>query len=240
MIIHRDLCTGCGKCLDLCPVEAISINDGKAVIEKERCVECGLCQRSDICHVSAFVRETGIQWPESIKSILSDPVTEYEATGVTGRGTEEMKTNDITGKFGYGEIGVCIDVGRPGLGTSLGDVEKLVMALAPLLNQNNLWFEQDNPVTSCIEDRSTGRFSPELEPIKVMSAIIEFRIPTKMLLPVIEILEKESKELTTVFSLGIIERVGEDGTIPSRDILERSGRTVSKRCKINIGLGRAL
>lgn len=35
-------CTGCGKCKDVCPVEAISIKDKKAVIG-DSCVECGAC-----------------------------------------------------------------------------------------------------------------------------------------------------------------------------------------------------
>lgn len=36
-------CTGCGVCLDICPVEAISLNDDKAVIDEDTCTECGLC-----------------------------------------------------------------------------------------------------------------------------------------------------------------------------------------------------
>jgi len=35
-------CTGCGDCVEVCPLEAISLNDGKAVID-DVCTECGLC-----------------------------------------------------------------------------------------------------------------------------------------------------------------------------------------------------
>ena len=35
-------CTGCGKCVDICPVQAIKIEKGKAVISDE-CVDCGVC-----------------------------------------------------------------------------------------------------------------------------------------------------------------------------------------------------
>jgi len=36
-------CTGCGDCVEVCPVEAISLNDDKAVIDEDTCTECGLC-----------------------------------------------------------------------------------------------------------------------------------------------------------------------------------------------------
>ena len=36
-------CTGCGDCVEVCPLEAISLNDDKAVIDEDTCTECGLC-----------------------------------------------------------------------------------------------------------------------------------------------------------------------------------------------------
>jgi formate hydrogenlyase subunit 6/NADH:ubiquinone oxidoreductase subunit I len=41
--VNMDECTGCGVCVDTCPVEAITMNDDKALIDPEKCTECGLC-----------------------------------------------------------------------------------------------------------------------------------------------------------------------------------------------------
>ena len=44
MAVEVDIekCTGCGACVDICPVEALTIKHGKAVIG-EACVDCGAC-----------------------------------------------------------------------------------------------------------------------------------------------------------------------------------------------------
>jgi ferredoxin len=41
-IVNKKKCTGCDKCIEFCPVEAIIRKDGKAFITIE-CVECGAC-----------------------------------------------------------------------------------------------------------------------------------------------------------------------------------------------------
>ena len=41
--IDSQKCTGCGICVDVCPLEAISLNDGIAVIDEDTCTKCGLC-----------------------------------------------------------------------------------------------------------------------------------------------------------------------------------------------------
>ena len=41
--INQEKCVGCGACVNVCPVEAISMKDGKAVINQEKCIKCGKC-----------------------------------------------------------------------------------------------------------------------------------------------------------------------------------------------------
>lgn len=65
--IIRETCTGCGICVHECPVEAISMRDGKAVIDYDICILCGACAR--VCPVSAIAfegptQENGSSFPD--------------------------------------------------------------------------------------------------------------------------------------------------------------------------------
>ncbi|MFC1569401.1 indolepyruvate ferredoxin oxidoreductase subunit alpha [bacterium] len=42
--VNQQLCTGCGECVEICPVEAITLIVEKASIDQEDCMECGACQ----------------------------------------------------------------------------------------------------------------------------------------------------------------------------------------------------
>lgn len=44
--IKTGKCTGCGECKEKCPVDAITIENGKSVINYENCIECGECYRA--------------------------------------------------------------------------------------------------------------------------------------------------------------------------------------------------
>jgi ferredoxin len=43
IVVDQQLCTGSGRCVKACPVEAISLQDGKAVIDHEKCDLDGIC-----------------------------------------------------------------------------------------------------------------------------------------------------------------------------------------------------
>ena len=47
-----DECINCGACEPECPVEAISANDEKYVIDAELCTDCAACV--DVCPVDAI------------------------------------------------------------------------------------------------------------------------------------------------------------------------------------------
>jgi len=53
--VDPDTCTGCETCVEACPVEAISMVEGKAVINQETCTECGTCIGE--CPVEAIKEE---------------------------------------------------------------------------------------------------------------------------------------------------------------------------------------
>ena len=46
-----DKCIKCGACISACPVEAISMKDGKVVIDPKKCISCGTCFA--VCPVGA-------------------------------------------------------------------------------------------------------------------------------------------------------------------------------------------
>ena len=47
-VIRRGLCTGCGTCIGVCPVEAIAFDfNTEQPVLKGRCTLCGLC--TEVC-----------------------------------------------------------------------------------------------------------------------------------------------------------------------------------------------
>ena len=53
--VNPDLCVGCETCVPVCPVEAISMNDDKAVIDQDTCTGCESCISE--CPVEAIKNE---------------------------------------------------------------------------------------------------------------------------------------------------------------------------------------
>ncbi|MCL5075514.1 MAG: 4Fe-4S binding protein [Chloroflexi bacterium] len=235
MIIDQDKCTRCIQCMPYCPVGAIVVDkvNKNIVIDLDSCVECGTCLRVDICPEDALVQQS-LTWPRTIRSALSNPLVVHRDTRIPGRGTEEMKTNDVTGRYGPGVVGMALEMGRPGTSTSFHDIQRVTQALAAL----DIDFELQNPLTMLMTDRDRGTFDPEILDERVLSAIIEFDIPLRGIPEVMAVIQQVAQEISTVFSLNICGLVERDGRQPSLGILMALGIQPSLNGKTNVGLGR--
>ncbi len=237
MQIDRDLCMGCEECIPYCPVDAIHATDGGyAEIDLDQCCECSNCLRSDICPNDAIYQQP-LEWPRSVRSILSDVLTVAVESGISGRGTEEMKTNDVTGRYQRGYAGMAVELGRPILGAHFYDVEKVAMAVAAL---GGIEFERANPTTSLMADPRTGKFKDDVLPEFVLSAIIEFGLPLERVPEALDALRMVSQKIDSVFSVDICTRVGESNDLPTEEVVKRHGYWISANGKTNVGLGRPL
>lgn len=229
-----DSCIGCGMCAPYCPMDAISVVDKKAVINLDECVECGTCLKAGVCPTDSLEMEEVLSPERQLRKNFSDPWVSHPTTNVPGRGTEEMKTNEVTGRFRRGYCGIAAELGRPGVGTRFYDVEKVAKACAEF----GVEFEPLNPVTSIMTDTSKGTIQPELLNEKALSAIVEFICPNEKVVDILRRLKEVAETLDTVFSLDICCRAEEDGTFAMDKMILEAGYTPSLNGKTNIGLGR--
>ncbi|MHB0868708.1 MAG: DUF362 domain-containing protein [Chloroflexota bacterium] len=237
MRIDEVSCTGCEVCVPYCPVGAIVPQDGIVAIDDDGCVECGTCARAAPCPAGAIYRPPeAFEWPRSVRTAFSDPLVPHKETGVRGRGTEEVKTNDVTGRVKQGRVGMAMEFGRPGIGTDFHDVERMTVALARF----GVNFEPNNPLTFLMEDTRTGRIRDDVKRERVLSAIVEFETDVASLREIVPVVRQIAREIKSIFSWCAITRLGPGKTIPIMGELRELGLNPRINAKINVGLGRPL
>ena len=237
MKIDPDKCISCLECIDFCTMKCILEGDEVVFIDQDECVECSVCLRADVCPEDAiYMPEESMQYPRSIRREFSDPGVQYPTLKQGGRGTEEMKTNDVTGRYRRGEYGMALEFGRPGTGTRISEIEKVLKTLLTM----DVEVEENNPVFLLLEDKKTGVMKPEVLQEKVLSAILEFKIKEDQLEEVVKILRPVLNDVDTVVSWGLATRFAEDGSLPVRSKLEQIGLPARPNAKINMGLGRPI
>ena len=142
----------------------------------------------------------------------------------------------MTGRVKVGDVGFTIEFGRPGVGVRFHEIQEMCWALA----KADVSFEKKNPITSLMSDVSTGTLRPDILNEKVMSAIVEIKVPVARTEEIIHVVWEVEKKLDTVVAIGVATRCGENGEeIVVAPILERMGYKV-QRAKTNIGLGRVI
>ena len=264
MTINPNKCVACGNCTYVCPMGAIYIDPKikRATINRDECVECYACfnglsqehlnptvvrtmrklfqmmrlrfdPEPDVCPTAAFEPDE-LVWPRVVRRAFSDPRVPHESTGVEGRGTEEVKTNDVSGRVKTGEVGFTIEFGRPGVGVWFREIQTACWALA----RAGVDFEKKNPITSLMSDVKTGTLKEDILNEKLMSAIVEIKVPVERTEEVVRLVWEIERQIDTVVVLGVGTRCDETGdeTLVA-SILERLGYTLH-RAKTNTGLGR--
>jgi Pyruvate/2-oxoacid:ferredoxin oxidoreductase delta subunit len=242
MKADKDKCIACKRCFPYCPMGRIQtfhkhdVIPGRVYIEidQDKCTDCGVCLRANICPVKALYQPVE-DWPREIRGILSNPLIEFKGSQVPGRGTEEMKTNDVKGSFLPGEVGVGVELGRPGIGAYFRDVEVVSMALMGA----DIGYElaNENPVTHFMSDKKTGKLRDDVLGEKATSAIIEGKCKLERLAEALKALEEAAKKVDTVFTVEVITKVTQEGEAPIKAALEKAGYWYSINSKNNMGLG---
>jgi ferredoxin len=231
--IDRDECVECYSCYNGMSKEHLNPALVRMVRRLFKMVRLRFDPEPDVCPTSALEADE-LTWPRILRRVFSDPLVPHESTGDLGRGTEEVKTNDLTGRVKRGEVNFTIELGRPGVGVRMFDIQKMTMGLASL----HVAFEKENPITLLITDQKTGTLRSEILNEKILSAIIEVKVPIVRCEEILYKVREVEKQMQTVVAVGAGVRCDDNGEENDvAPILKRLGIELI-RAKTNFGLGR--
>jgi len=78
-----DKCTGCGRCVEVCPHGVFEMEGKRAVLtDRDRCMECGACAKN--CEFNAITVSTGVGCAAAIINSLiygGEPSCDCSGTG---------------------------------------------------------------------------------------------------------------------------------------------------------------
>ena len=230
--INTDECVECFICYRGMSKEHLNPNLVRAIRKTAQFFRFRFDPEPDICPTDAIVPEE-LSWPRAVRRAFSDPQVPHESTGIHGRGTAEVKTNDVTNRVNEGEAGFVVEFGRPGIGARFRDIQRITTALAEL----GVEFETNNPVTSLMTDPYRGVIREDILNEKILSAIVEIKTALDKVPSVLKEIRNLSREVDTVISVGVSTRCDARGNDRLRAILEQEGYP-TYRGKTNLGLGR--
>ncbi len=244
--VNTDECVECNNCYRSLPDEGRNPTFVRVIRRLLGIINLVYEAPPDVCPTGAL-SPPDLKWPRFVRRAFSDPKAPATSAqfdsdpgspiaAFGGRGTGEIKSNDVTGRLWWGDVGFAIELGRPGLGARLSDFEKVTRALAPL----DMTFEPQNPLTTLIIDTATGDIDPTVLDEKVLSAIIEIKVKDDQCSTVLAALKDVQARIDTVMSVGIAARCNADGFVAYQKTAQDMGLSLSLNGKSNVGLGKPL
>jgi ferredoxin/DNA-binding Lrp family transcriptional regulator len=82
--LFLETCKGCGVCTKRCQMEALHLEDKKAVLDLDRCIGCGLCVNTCPTHSLSLIRKPEAEQPNIPKNVIETYIKMGRARGKMG------------------------------------------------------------------------------------------------------------------------------------------------------------
>lgn len=256
--IDRSKCTGCLDCIPYCPVSAIVeiANEGSVAIDPVRCTECGVCWQTDVCPTGAIVARE-LAWPRTLRGKFHNFHAPYRATPIMAEVSHPLGPggtvqsfpshqfpseldDDFKGKLQPGENVVIVELGRPHLGTTFRDVQKVAQALLPVGLKVGLQYppsDERTPLNELMVDSVKAIFRRDILDERTGWVVFKMLIRQEERPRVLQTLLNVAGEIDTVFAVNILSRVENSISSITARIAAETGVKPSASCKTNVGLG---
>ena len=224
----NDSCIGCKECLPYCTQGAIFMaEEEQAAINRDLCVECGVCIDMDICSVSAFEEDddTIAEFKKSFGRLLSKHLDEKSF----GKGSSyDVKTNDVTGKISNRKVSMRLELNRPGGGVKFCDMEQLRAEMKRMG-----W---DSDIFSRSKRHIGTEFSDKVADQRIFTCNLEFGLDPEDIPEVLNGAVQFAARKgfwVTINVAGLAETIN-----LTQKVLEAANIKIEPVAKVNLGLGR--
>ena len=224
----NDSCIGCKDCLPYCTQGAIFMTEGEqAAIDRDLCVECGVCIDMDICSVSAFEEDDDAI--AEFKKPFGRLLSKHLDAKSFGKGSSyDVKTNDVTGKIPNKKVVMRLELNRPGGGVQFGDMEQLRTEMTRMGWNSDIFSRSKRHLGT--------EFSDKLADQRIFTCNLEFVLDPE---DIPEVVNGAVQFIAlkgfwvTINVAGLAETISH-----TQKVLESAGIKIEPVAKVNLGLGR--
>ena len=172
-LINKQHCIQCGKCIQICPQDAIFMEEEKYIIDERKCIGCLKCK--DICQTQAIITEHKYKQPYTMLLPLISEDIDCVEFHCSVDNTENIIDNLNKIKSVYkGIISICLDRSKLGDDTIIKLLKEITSKEAPF----SFIIQTDGkPMSGGIDD-----YNSTLQTVAFAQLINSYNIPSYILL----------------------------------------------------------